>query len=105
MQADNRASTLTFTQRIWVYMPFMHSEVLADQERCIALFTDMAKDAAALPGGEGMAAMLGNNVKYAVMHRDVVKRWGRFPHRNAIVGRDSTPEEAAGMADGSIASF
>jgi uncharacterized protein (DUF924 family) len=39
---------------------------------------------------------------YAVAHRDVVKRWGRFPHRNAILGRPNTPEEAAGLADGSI---
>lgn len=42
------------------------------------------------------------NVKYAVSHRDVVEKWGRFPHRNAILSRESTPEEAAGIAAGTI---
>jgi len=42
------------------------------------------------------------NIKYAISHRDVVQQWGRFPHRNAILGRESTPEEAAGIAAGTI---
>lgn len=42
------------------------------------------------------------NIKYAISHRDVVERWGRFPHRNAILSRPSTPEEAAGIAAGTI---
>ena len=45
------------------------------------------------------------NIKYAELHRDVLQRWGRFPHRNAILGRPSTPEEARGLAEGSIPRF
>lgn len=52
-----------------------------------------------------MAAAAKDNGKYARLHRDVIFKWGRFPHRNSILGRESTPEEAQGMADGTIASF
>lgn len=41
-------------------------------------------------------------MKYAISHQDVVEKWGRFPHRNAILNRESTPEEAAGIAAGTI---
>lgn len=53
-------------------------------------------------GLQAMAKMAGQNVQYAASHRDVVARWGRFPHRNAILGRQSTPEEAEGIAAGTI---
>ena len=65
-------------ERGFLYMPFMHSEGIEDQERCIALF-------------EAMGAA--NQVKYAKAHRDIVARFGRFPHRNGILGRASTEEE------------
>ena len=48
---------------------------------------------------------VGDNIKYAEAHRDVVQRWGRFPHRNGILGRPCTPEEASGLAEGSISRF
>lgn len=68
--------------RWFVYLPFEHSESLADQEHSVALFE-------ALP-----AAPEHDEPKdYARRHRDVIKRFGRFPHRNAILGRASTPEE------------
>lgn len=68
--------------RWFVYLPFEHSESLADQTRSLALF-------GALP-----AAPEHDEVKdYAKRHYDVIKRFGRFPHRNAILGRESTPEE------------
>lgn len=51
------------------------------------------------------AALLRNSRSYGEAHKDVIARWGRFPHRNATLGRASTPEEAAGLADGSIKSF
>ena len=74
--------------RTFLYMPLMHSERLADQERCVALFM-AARDAA-----PGVArASWENAVKFAEMHRDVVARFGRFPHRNVILGRASTPGE------------
>lgn len=64
--------------RLFFYMPFQHSEDLADQELCCALFK-----------------VLGNadNDKYAIGHRDIVARFGRFPHRNEVLGRTSTAEE------------
>ena len=63
---------LTEQRKSFFYMPFMHSENVADQERCVALFS-------ALPG---------DMVKYAIEHRDIVARFGRFPHRNQVLGRD-----------------
>ena len=65
-------------RRVFLYLPFEHSEALADQERCVEL-------TAAL-GDEEYA-------RYAVLHRDVIKRFGRFPHRNVMLGRTPTLEE------------
>lgn len=65
--------------RSFFYLPFMHSEDLADQERSVALYQ-----------------VLGNEIglKFAEEHRDIVARFGRFPHRNAVLGRETTEEEA-----------
>ena len=49
-----------------------------------------------------MAAFAAHGARYGAAHRDVVARWGRFPHRNAVLGRRSTAEEAAGLAAGTI---
>jgi tRNA pseudouridine(55) synthase len=76
---------LSFTQRVYVYMPFMHSESLADQDECIRLFNELAKDQGKDPAT--------SESKYAKMHRDIIQKWGRFPHRNEMLGRQSTPEE------------
>ncbi len=70
--------------RTFGVMPLMHSEDPLDQERCVAWGERLAA------GHPGMYASF---VKYAKIHRDIVVRWGRFPHRNAILGRESTPEE------------
>ena len=67
-------------RRRFLYMPLMHSEVLADQERAVDLFKQL---------GDGTSA------KYAIEHRDIIARFGRFPHRNRVLGRESTPEETA----------
>jgi uncharacterized protein (DUF924 family) len=69
--------------RHFFYMPLMHSETAADQEHCVALF-------AALPG---------DSVKYAIEHRDIIARFGRFPHRNQILGRKTTNTEQAFLAE------
>jgi uncharacterized protein (DUF924 family) len=71
---------LTGEQKAFLYMPLMHSEDLADQDRAVDLF-------------EG--AGLDDHLKWARHHRELIRRFGRFPHRNAIVGRESTPEEIA----------
>lgn len=76
--------------RTFLYMPLMHSEDLAAQDQCVELFAAMASEYE----GEQRQSILSNH-KYAVMHRDIVARFGRFPHRNAILGRESSPEELA----------
>lgn len=77
-------------QRVFLYMPFMHSERLADQETCVALFTRF-RDQVSGP----LRETLGENLEFARRHRDIIARWGRFPHRNRTLGRVSTPEEEA----------
>jgi uncharacterized protein (DUF924 family) len=72
-------------QRAFVYLPFEHAEDLVMQERAVALFAALAE---AHPGFDEM-------LDYAHRHRDVIRRFGRFPHRNAILGRASTPDEVA----------
>ena len=69
--------------RMFLYMPFMHSESVEDQRRSVELFERLA-------GEEGAPDV----VSYAVAHRDIVERFGRFPHRNEILGRETTQEEA-----------
>ncbi len=69
-------------QRMFLYMPFMHSESVEDQRRSVELFGLLAEQ-----GGPDV-------VEYAVGHKEIVDRFGRFPHRNVILGRETTPEEA-----------
>lgn len=74
--------------RTFSYMPLMHSERLVDQERCVELFEEFARE---LPTEERKG--VASNLNYAIAHRDIVARFGRFPHRNHILGRTSTDEE------------
>jgi len=67
-------------ERGFLYMPFQHSENLADQDRGLLLFTAIG-DA--------------DQIRFAKQHRDVIARFGRFPHRNAILGRTPRPDEIA----------
>ena len=71
--------------RRFLYLPFMHSETLADQERCVTLCRDAGDE-------EG--------VKFAIVHRDIIARFGRFPHRNSVLGRATTIEEQAFLDSG-----
>ncbi len=75
--------------RWFVYMPFEHAEDLAAQQRSVALFEALAAEAG--PQREAVDGAL----DYARRHRDVIVRFGRFPHRNAILGRADTADEAA----------
>ena len=75
--------------RAFYYLPLMHSEELAHQDLCVELFAALARE---LPD-EGRERIVGN-LKYARMHRDIVARFGRFPHRNELLGRETTAEEA-----------
>ena len=71
--------------RNFFYLPFQHSEALADQERSLALYR---------------AAGDNDNMKWADIHADIIRRFGRFPHRNAVLGRKTTPEEQAFLDGG-----
>jgi uncharacterized protein (DUF924 family) len=78
-------------QRVFMYMPLEHSESLAEQDQCVALFQALADEVAATD------AELGKRYAYyltfADRHREIIARFGRFPHRNAVLGRESTAEE------------
>jgi uncharacterized protein (DUF924 family) len=74
---------LTDTQKAFLYMPLMHSESIEHQDTSVALFD---------------AAGLEENLKFAEHHREIVQRFGRFPHRNQALGRESTQEEIEWLA-------
>jgi uncharacterized protein (DUF924 family) len=69
-------------ERLFVYLPFEHSERLEDQDRAC----ELCKPLAAFPETD-------DALRYAIAHREIIRRFGRFPHRNAILRRASTPEE------------
>jgi len=74
------------TRRAFAYMPFMHSENITDQDRCVALMDSRIDDA--------------SNLHHAKEHRKVIRKFSRFPHRNEILGRESTAEEIAFLKGG-----
>lgn len=74
--------------RCFVYLPFEHAENSGDQARSVALFETLG-DA--------------DYLQYAILHRDIIARFGRFPHRNAVMGRVSTPDELAFLDGGGFA--
>jgi uncharacterized protein (DUF924 family) len=80
-----RDKNLTPWQRWFAYLPFEHSEAVVEQERSVALFTALAR--------EMQVDAFDSALDYALRHREVIARFGRFPHRNAILGRVATAEE------------
>lgn len=79
---------LTPLQRLFVYLPLEHAEDLALQQRCVALFETLAAEDARLDGA----------LDYARRHHAVIAQFGRFPHRNAALGRASSEAELAYLA-------
>lgn len=77
---DGLEATLGVDERCFVYLPYEHAEDLAHQDRAVALFTALGHP---------------EYLKFAHAHRDIIVRFGRFPHRNAALGREGTPEEVA----------
>lgn len=77
-----------FEQRWIFYMPFMHSEKLANQDRCIELFKAHKESAP-----EDSKASIQGNIDFAIKHREIIERFGRYPHRNELLGRESTEQE------------
>lgn len=69
--------------RMFFYLPFEHSEKLSDQELCLQLMAGLGND---------------DLVKYAQLHHDIIKRFGRFPHRNDVLGRETSEEEREFLA-------
>lgn len=72
--------------RAFFYMPFMHSEAMADQVRCVELCADLA-----------------DNLRFALLHQDIIARFGRFPHRNRALGRATSPDEQRFLDEGGFA--
>jgi uncharacterized protein (DUF924 family) len=85
--AEGHDLALEEALRAFVYLPFEHSENMKDQERSVALFEANCR----------------SNLKWAIDHRDIIARFGRFPHRNAALGRRTTEEEQAFLDGGGFA--
>jgi uncharacterized protein (DUF924 family) len=85
--------TLSPAEKIFIYLALEHSERMNDQERCVGLFTTLA-----LSVPEELRKTFEGYLEYALRHRKVVQRFGRFPHRNAALGRESTREEQLFLA-------
>jgi uncharacterized protein (DUF924 family) len=86
--AEGRDHRIEALLRVFIYIPFMHSENLADQERCVALLHQSGDE---------------ENLRFAELHADIIRKFGRFPHRNPVLGRDTNPEEAAFLESGGFA--
>ena len=82
--ASGQDRTLPSTQRAFAYMPYMHSESAAIHAQAVQLF--------AQPGLEG-------NLRFALQHQAIIERFGRYPHRNAVLGRASTAQELAFLSE------
>ena len=82
--ASTQDRSLPVVQRIFAYMPYMHSESALVHTQAVALFSQ--------PGME-------DNLRFELRHKAIIDRFGRYPHRNAILGRDSTAEELAFLSE------
>ena len=82
--ASGQDGTLPPAQRAFAYMPYMHSESAAIHAQAVQLF--------AQPGLEG-------NLRFALQHQAIIERFGRYPHRNAVLGRVSTPQELSFLSE------
>jgi uncharacterized protein (DUF924 family) len=82
-----RDRSLPVIHRVFLYMPLEHAEDIEAQEQCVGLFSDLTADSD--------AQMLQQFRRFAVAHRDVIRQYGRFPHRNDVLGRDCSEEELA----------
>ncbi len=80
--------SMPFDHRVFVYLPFEHSESRVDQSASVGLFSALRDDTPA-----GQRHLTGAFLQHAHQHRDIVRRFGRFPHRNAALGRTSSAAE------------
>jgi len=86
--AEGEDRRLTMIERVFLYLPLEHAESLAMQEQAVVLYDALMRKA-----DKEERDLFASFCDYAIRHRDVVARFGRFPHRNAILGRTSTLEE------------
>ena len=93
--AEGLDARLTPAGSVFLYMPLMHAEHLALQDECVARFQQLVNRSP-----EALRDTLAGNLRFAVVHRDIVARFGRFPHRNAVLGRSTTPDEATFLKNG-----
>ena len=82
-------------EAVFLYLPFEHAEDMRDQESCIELFRALEERVA-----EDQRPRFEDYTAYAERHRDVIAKFGRFPHRNEALGRTSTPEEIEFLSSG-----
>jgi len=82
-------------ERTFFYMPMQHAEDLGVQERGVAVFEALAREAP-----PALRPALGDNAAYAVLHRDLIARFGRFPHRNRALARATTADEEKALTEG-----
>lgn len=87
------ADQLTEVERSFSLMPLEHSEELSHQDTCVERFETLASTCRPI-----FKSLCGNSLNYAHQHRDVIREFGRFPHRNQILGRKNTPEEEMYLA-------
>ena len=82
--ASGQDAALPLTQRAFAYMPYMHSESALVHQQAVALFSQLGDE---------------NNLSFELRHQAIITRFGRYPHRNAILGRASSVEEIAFLAE------
>lgn len=87
--ASDDYATLAPIERAFILLPLMHAEDLARQRRCVAEYQELL----AAAESEELRRFFANNVDYGERHAAIIERFGRFPHRNAVLGRASTAEE------------
>ena len=93
--ADDADLQLPWVGRVFMYMPLMHAENLALQNECVTRFEQLVTDAP-----PALKEQLQGNLDFARQHRAIIEQFGRFPYRNAALGRASTPEEQVFLTTG-----
>lgn len=91
-------AALNVVERIFFYMPLQHAELPEVQDESVAAFARLRQEAPT-----ELSATFEASLESAQRHRELIQRFGRFPHRNAILGRDSTAEESAWLKDNPLA--
>ena len=93
--ARHEDQQLPWVGRVFLYMPLMHAEDLALQEQCVACFAQLVAGAP-----DALKPKLQGNLDFALQHQAIIARFGRFPYRNAVLGRASSAEEVNFLRDG-----